>query len=290
MPGIREDSVDSRLMKPTVSVRALATFAAVLSLMACSRTASNPAGNSSPAAPAASVKLAVNQPSYNFPTTPVGTVAPSSSFELSATGNGSLVITSITSSNPAEFALTDVATCTGATLVGGSSSCRVSVTFQPAAPGVRSSKIVAASTDGGSITVDVFGTALANSSAGTPPGDGGGGGGGAGGGGSGGGASGGSFPQAPCVPNGTTGIVLTVINTMTVPVQLTMTGPLTAVVSIQPGDIQQVAIPPGNYTFSGGTPSAPNPNFVPSTWAVVGGCDYLAQVVTVSRGQMALTR
>lgn len=92
------------------------------------------------------------------------------------------------------------------------------------------------------------------------------------------------------MPNGTTGIVLTVINTTTVPVQLTMTGPLTVVVSIQPGDIQQVAIPPGNYTFAGGTPSAPDPNFVPSTWAVVGGCDYLSQVVTVSRGQMALTR
>jgi hypothetical protein len=278
-------------MKPTVSVRALATFAAVLSLMACSRTASNPAGNSSPAAPAASVKLAVNQASYNFPTTLVGQVAQSSSFELSATGNGSLVITSITSSNPAEFALTDVATCTGATLVGGSSSCLVSVTFQPAAPGVRSSKIVAASTDGGSITVDVSGTALANSSAGTPPGDGGGGvGGGSGGGGTGGGSSAGSFRQAPCVPNGTTGIVLTLINTTTVPVQLTMTGPVTVVVSLQPGDIQQVAIPPGNYSFTGAMPSAPNANFVPSAWAVVGGCDYLLQVLTVSQGQIALTR
>ena len=287
-------------MKPAVSVRALATFSAVLSLMACSRTPSNPAGNSSPAAPVASVKLAVNQPSYNFPTTLVGQVAQSSSFELSATGNGSLVITSITSSNPAEFALTDVATCTGATLVGGSSSCQISVKFQPAAPGVRSSKIVAASTDGGSITVDVFGTGLANSSAGTAPGDGGGGGDGSGGSGSGGGAAGGvaagggasagSFPQAPCVPNGTTGIGLTVINNTAVLVQLTMTGPLKVVFSVQPGDIQLVAIPPGNYTFTGDTPAAPNANFVPSTWAVVSGCDYLFQLVAMSRGQIALTR
>src|SRR5262249_6611845 len=155
---------------------------------------------------------------------------------------------------PAEFVLSDVANCVGVTLAGAT-SCKISVRFQPAAPGVRSSKIVASSSDGSSsVTLDVFGTAISNVSSGgggdTGGGDGGsGGGGGTGGGGTGGGGTGGgSFTQAPCVPNGGTGIILTAINTTTVLVQLTMTGPQKLVFSLASGDIALAPIQPGNYT------------------------------------------
>jgi hypothetical protein len=291
-------------MPQTMTGRALAIVSAALSLTAC-QSRSSPAASSSPTAPVAT-KLAVSQPSYSFPTTVVGQTAQSSPLELSATGGGSLVIANITSSNPAEFTVMDAANCIGVTLVAGSSTCRVSVKFQPAAPGVRSSKIVATSNDGTSVTVDVFGSAIASAPSGDPGGggDGGGSGGGGGGGGSGGGSGGtgsgggstppgtpaGSFPQAPCVPNGTNGIVLTVVNTTPILVQLTMAGPLKVVFSLAPGDIQLGAIPPGNYVFTGETPSSPTSNFIPSSWAMAAGCDYLLQLVTTSRTQIALTR
>ena len=293
-------------MRRTVTVRTLAICAVALSFVACQKAATNPA-SSSPSTPVAAVKLAVNQPSYGFPTTTVGQVAESPSFELSATGTGSLTIATITSSDPAEFVLTDVANCIGVTLVGGTSSCKMSVKFQPAAPGVRSSKIVASSSDGSSsVTLDLFGTAIASSGSGggdtggggggdTGGGGGGGGGGGTGGGGGGGGGtggggtSGGSFAQAPCVPNGGTGIVLTAINTTSVMVQLTFTGPQTVSFPLGPTDIVLAPFQPGNYTITGQAPSAPNSSFAPSGWTLVPGCDYLLQVVFKTQSTLAMT-
>ena len=269
-----------------------AILSLTLPFAACQKSNSSPAASSSPTAPTPSVKLAVTQQSYSFPATLVGQSAQSAPIDLSATGSGSLVVASITSSNPAEFVLSDVANCIGMTLVGGApSTCHISVRFQPAAPGVRAAKIVATSRDASDVTIDVFGTAVAGQSSDAPPGDSGGGGGsGSGGGGSSGSAGPGSFPQAPCIPNGTSGIVLTVINTATQLIQLTLTGPTNITLSIPPWDIQAVAIAPGNYTINGATPSAPNVHFNPSSWSVVPGCDYLGNIVSITPNNLALTR
>src|SRR5215813_2413076 len=104
-------------MRRTVTGRALAICSVAVSLVACHKSGS-PA-SSSPPTPTATVKLAVTQPSYGFPTTTVGQAAQSPSFDLSVTGTGSLTIAMITSSNPSEFVLNDVANCLGVTLVGG---------------------------------------------------------------------------------------------------------------------------------------------------------------------------
>jgi hypothetical protein len=283
------------------TVGALAVCWLVVPLAACHKTGS-PA-TSSPTAPSATAKLAVNQSSYGFPTTTVGQVAQSPPFDLSVTGTGSLTIATITGSNPAEFVLSDVANCVGATLAGAT-SCKISARFQPVAPGVRSSKIIASSSDGNSsVTLDLFGTAIADASSGSGGGDSGGGGGGSGGGGTGGGSGGGgtggggtggsgsgggSFAQAPCVPNGGSGIILTAINTTSELVQLTMTGPQKQVFSLASGDIALAPIQPGNYTITGEAPSAPNSSFSPSQWILSPGCDYLLQVVFKSQSQLAL--
>jgi hypothetical protein len=296
-------------MRRTVTRRTLAICTLAVSLVACQKS-SNPT-STSPSTPVASVKLAVNQPSYGFPTTTVGQTAQSPTFELSATGTGSLTIATITSSNPGEFILTDVANCIGTTLVGGtSSSCKISIKFQPAAPGVRSSKIVASSSDGSSVALDLFGSAVASSGDGSGSGGGAGdtGGGGTGGGGGGGGtgggtggsgsgggggtggtgSDGGSFAQAVCIPNGGTGIALTTINSINVPVQLTLTGPQQIVFSLQPGDLQVAPIIPGNYTVTGQTPGS-NITFKPSGWVLLPGCDYILQVLFLSGSQSVLT-
>ncbi|HUK34619.1 MAG TPA: hypothetical protein VLV86_11940, partial [Vicinamibacterales bacterium] len=165
----------------TKHVLAAGVWLGVICSVACGH--SNPASTSTtaaPSAPAPSAKLALSQSSYHFPDTPVGQGATSPTFNLSATGSGSLTVASVTSSSPTEFPLVNPAGCVGMTLVGGASStCVISAKFQPVTAGVRSAEITVTSSDGGSIVLDMFGSAFSNGSAG---GDGGGGGGGGGGG------------------------------------------------------------------------------------------------------------
>jgi len=218
-----------------------------------------------PAAPTGPfvARLAVNQNSYNFPATPIGQVANSPSFDVSATGSGTVVVANIASSNPAEFALTNASGCIGMTLQEGSASvCKMSVKFQPTTLGVRSAQITVTANDGSTIAVDVFGSAMGGSS-----GDGGSGGGDGGG--------DGSFPQAPCVPNTTGGIALNVINSSSFVIQLTLTGPTRLTFAVPPTGIQVLAPQPGNYTLTGEAPGFPNATFTPSSWSIVNGCDYL---------------
>jgi len=220
-----------------------------------------------PAAPTGPfvARLAVNQNSYNFPATPIGQVANSPSFDVSATGNGTIVVANVTSSNPTEFPLANASGCIGMTLQEGSASvCKVSVKFQPTTPGVRAAQITVMANDGSSVLVDVFGSAMTGGAA-----DGGGGGGDLGGGGD------GSFPQAPCVPNTTGGISLNVINSTGFLIQLTLAGPQRQTFAVPPGAIQVLALQAGNYTLSGDAPGATNATFAPSSWAVSNGCDYL---------------
>src|SRR5215831_6317411 len=132
-------------MTRTMAGRVFAIFALVLSVTACH---SSQSPSTSSTAPSASAKLAVNQLSYEFPATAVGQTVDSSSFQLSVTGSGSLTIASITSSKSPEFTVTDVGSCVGAKLAAGASPCSISVRFQPAAGGVRSATVIAASSDG----------------------------------------------------------------------------------------------------------------------------------------------
>jgi hypothetical protein len=78
------------------------------------------------------------------------------------------------------------------------------------------------------------------------------------------------------------------MNTTAVLVQVTLSGPQQIVFSLQPGDIQLAPITPGNYTVTGQTPTAPNITFSPSAWALAPGCDYLLQIVYLSRTTVAL--
>ena len=247
--------------------RALALCSLVLALLPACSGGSSPAASSSPVAANAAAKLAANQTSYSFPATVVGQAANSPMFELSASGSGSLTVTSVTSSNPAEFALADTG-CAGRTLVVGTSPCQISVRFQPLTPGVRAAQVIVASSDGNNLALDVFGSAFAS---GSSPTDGGGSGGG-------GDANGGSFPQAPCVPNTTNNITLNVINTTPVLIQVTLSGATPVTSAIPPGAIQTLALQPGNYTLTGAAPGTPNASFSPSSWSVVNGCDYLLQI------------
>jgi hypothetical protein len=225
------------------------------------QAAINPAAPSGPFV----ARLAVNQNSYNFPATSIGQVANSPSFDVSATGSGTVTVANIGSSNPAEFALTNASGCIGMTLQEGSTSvCKMSVKFQPNTPGVRSAEIVVTANDGSTIAVDVFGSAMGGAS-----GDGGGSGGGGGGG------DGGSFPQAPCVPNTTGGIALSVINSSSFVIQLTLNGPTRLTFAVPPTGIQVLAPQPGSYTLTGEAPGFPNATFAPSSWSIVNGCDYL---------------
>jgi len=90
--------------------------------------------------------------------------------------------------------------------------------------------------------------------------------------------SGGSFPQAPCIPNTTGGIALTMGNATSLPVQVTLTGPTGVTVSLASGDTQTLALLPGNYTLTGVAPGTTNSVFAPSSWSVVNGCDYILQI------------
>ena len=241
-----------------------------LSLLAACSGGSNPGASSSPAPSTAAAKLSVNQSSYNFPATVVGQTSNSPTFELSATGGGSLTVTSVTSTNPAEFTLAD-SSCVGKMLVAGTSSpCQIAVRFQPVTPGVRTAQVMVASSDGGSLSLDVFGSALATGSSSTDIGS--------GGGGDPSGAGGGSFPQAPCIPNTTGGITINVINTTPLLIQVTLNGVTRVTAAIPPGAIQTLAIQPGNYTLTGEAPGTTNASFAPSSWSVVNGCDYLLQI------------
>jgi hypothetical protein len=223
----------------------------------------NPAAPSGPFV----ARLAVNQTSYNFPATSIGQVANSPSFDLSATGIGTVVVANITTSNPTEFALTNATPCIGMALVAGSTAvCKMAVKFQPTTPGVRSAQITVTANDGSTVLVDVFGSAMTG---GSSSGEGGGGGGGDSGNG------GGSFPQAPCVPNTTGGISLHVINSTAFLIQLTLAGSVRQTVAVPPGAIQVLAPLAGNYTLSGEAPGIANATFEPSAWAVANGCDYL---------------
>jgi hypothetical protein len=198
-------------------------------------------------------------------------------FEISVAGSGSLVVTGVTMSNPADFVVTNAASCVGVTIVGGGSSpCTLGVRFQPVVPGVRSAQMIVAVSDGSSVAVDVFGSAFAAGSGGVSDNGSGGSGGGSGNG----GGSGGSFPQAPCVPNQTGNISLSVINTTVFSVRLTLASSAPQVLTLSPGAIQIVALQPGNYTLSGEVPDVKNVNFIPSTWAVSNGCDYLLRLLT----------
>jgi len=250
----------------------------VLPLVTACSGSSSPATNSTPPASNTVAKIAANQTSYSFPATVVGQTTNSPMFELSATGAGSVTVVTVTSSNPAEFVLADG--CGGKTLVvGAPSPCQISVRFQPSTPGVRAGQVIVASSDGSNLALDVFGAAF--TSGGSPISDGGSGGGGGGGGGGdsgGSGSGGGSFPQAPCVPNSTGGIALSVVNTTPLLISVTLNGSTRITAAIPPGAIQTLAIQPGNYTLTGEATGTPNSSFSPSSWSVVNGCDYLLQI------------
>ncbi|HUK35898.1 MAG TPA: hypothetical protein VLV86_18405, partial [Vicinamibacterales bacterium] len=89
-------------------------------------------------------------------------------------------------------------------------------------------------------------------------------------------------------PNTTGGTSVSIINTTTSLVQLTLTGPTTTTVNLAPSGIVVVVIQPGNYTFTGALPNSPNTSLVPSSWSVVGGCDYLLTLVATSQTQMKI--
>jgi len=256
-------------------------FVVLLAATSACRSGSS-ASPSAPPSTTTTAKLAVSRSSYNFPNTNVGDTQQSPALDVSATGTGSLTVSSVTSSNPSEFPLVNEASCIGAALSSGA-SCQIAVKFKPSAAGVRTAQVTVTGNDGGNVTVAVFGTGLASSSSGG--GDAGGGGGSAGGGGSTGGGgsstSGGSFPQPPCVPNNTQNISLSIINTTTIVIQVSATGATRFSTSIDPGHIWVLpSLDPGNYTLDGNAPSTPNVTFSSSTWTVVRGCDYLMQVVS----------
>ena len=254
--------------------RAFLLALAVFPFVAACSGNSNPAASSSPAALNVSAKLTSSQTSFHFPDTTLGQAASSPTFQVSATGSGSLVIASVTSSNPTEFVAANASGCVGMTLAAsGGSACGISVRFQPATPGVRSAQVTIVSNAGDSIVLDVYGSGLVTGG----PGSGSGGEGGTGGGG--GGASG-SFPQAPCVPNNTGGISVSLINTTAISVQVTIASSTTQTVPLAPGAIAVIPLIAGNYTFNGTAPNTPNASFIPSSWSVVSGCDYLLSIVT----------
>ena len=274
---------------------------AALAAASCGSSSSQSSSPTAPSAPTANAKLAVSQTSYPFPNTFVGQVSTSSSIDVSATGSGSVVISNVTSSNASEFALVNAATCIGTSLSGGApATCHLTVKFQPTAAGVRSSQLNIISSDGTSVGVAVFGTALSTSSdasggSGGGGGDAGGSGGGSGGsGGSSGGSGGtsnggGSFPQPPCVPNFTSSISLSIVNTTSFTILVTADGPTHESASIPSSVVQVIPIQAGNYTLNGQVPGSTNISFVPSTWTMVVGCDYLLNVVAKPLGQFVMT-
>jgi hypothetical protein len=258
-------------------------FVIVLAATSACRSGSSSAAPSAPST-STTAKLAISRNSYNFPNTNVGDTQQSPALDVSATGTGSLTVSSVTSSNPSEFPLVNEASCIGTSL-NSSTNCQIAVKFKPSAAGVRTAQVTVAGNDGSNVVVAVFGTGLGSSSSGGGDAGGGAGGGGGGGGGSTGGGgsstSGGSFPQPPCVPNNTQNISLSIVNTTSIVIQVSATGTTRYSQSIDPGHIWALqSLDAGNYTLDGSAPGTPNVSFVPSTWTVVRGCDYLMQVVS----------
>ncbi len=250
----------------------------VLVVSACSGSSGSSNTSTGPSGSPSAAHLTVSRTTYDFPQTPVGDTSTSSTFDVSASGSGSLTVTNVVTSNPTEFSSSDAASCIGMTLTS-TVACHITVKFKPAAPGVRTAQITVSGSDGNNVAIAVFGTASSSDSSGS--GGGGGGGGTGSGGGSGGssGGGGGSFPQPPCVPNHTQNISLSIVNTVSFVVQLSVDGPTHQTSAILPSGILVVPVQPGNYTISGSAPASPNVVFTPSTWTVASGCDYLMQVV-----------
>jgi hypothetical protein len=283
-----------------MTLRALAVSFTALLVAACS-AGSGPAAPSPAAASAtAASTLAASRTSYAFPTTAVGRSAVSPSFDLSATGSGSLVVSNITTSNPAEFPIASTTNCLGATMTAGAPGCGIFVTFQPTASGVRSAQI-AVTSSGGSVVFDVFGAgATPTTGAVTPPGDGSTAGGGSAGGSSpgGGGSTGGDpssgtappgqFQQAPCVPNGAGTIDVHIINSTALVITLTFTGPVTQSASMAPKAIAVLTPQPGNYVITGQVSGATNATLSPSNWSLASGCDYVLQLVSSAPARLSL--
>jgi len=86
---------------------------------------------------------------HNFGTLNVGVASPVVARSVSSIGNASVQLTSVTSSNPLEFAIVG-GTCTAGAFVNPLSSCTVNVQFTPAATGARSGTITVASNGIGS--------------------------------------------------------------------------------------------------------------------------------------------
>ena len=85
----------------------------------------------------------------NFGTLNVGVASPVVARSVNSIGNASVQLTSVTSSNPLEFAIVG-GTCTAGAFVNPLSSCTVNVQFTPAATGARSGTITVASNGIGS--------------------------------------------------------------------------------------------------------------------------------------------
>lgn len=253
----------------------------VLATNAC-RSGSS-ASPSAPPTNTSTAKLAINTSGYNFPTPLlVGDTAQSPAIQVSVSGSGSLTVSSITTSNPTEFQLVNDTGCIGLALTSAAPGCQIAVRFKPTAAGVRATQILVTGSDGSNAAIAVSGTAFTTGSSGGggDSGGGSGGGGGGGGGGSTGGSSGGSFPQPPCVPNNTQNISLSIINTTTIVISVTATGPTPLSAQIDPGHLTVFpSLQAGNYTLDGTAPGTSNAQFTPSTWTVVRGCDYLMNVV-----------
>lgn len=254
----------------------------VLAMSACrSGSSASPSGQSPNTSTA---KFATSTNSYSFDTPlVVGDTAQSSAIQVSASGTGSLTVSNITTSNPTEFPLVNEASCVGTTLTSATPACQIAVKFKPSVAGVRAAQILVTGSDGSTAAIAVSGTAFTSGSSGSggdSSGGGGGGGGGGGTGGSTGGTSGGSFPQPPCVANNTQNISLTIVNTTTIVIGVTATGPTPLSATIDPGHVTVFpSLLPGNYTLDGIAPGSSNAQFTPSTWTVVPGCDYRMNVV-----------
>jgi mono/diheme cytochrome c family protein len=99
---------------------------------------------------------------FAFAAQTVGVAGPPNVFSLSNTGGTAVTISSVASSNAAEFAISG-STCAGSVAAGG--SCTFSVTFTPSGAGARSASITVTSTGTGSpqaIAVSGTGTSVAS--------------------------------------------------------------------------------------------------------------------------------
>ena len=103
----------------------------------------------------------------NFGTVTVGVGSSVVTKTVSSIGNAAVQLTSVTSSNPLEFAIVG-GTCTAGAFVNPLSSCTVNIQFTPAATGTRSGQInIASNGDGSPQSIAVSGTGQ-TAGAGTP--------------------------------------------------------------------------------------------------------------------------